>query len=66
MEMVVGPPVSRGPRVRTHRCVIGVVGMSCASCVGTIERKLRSHGGERRRLLARVGSEMGPVAHVYV
>lgn len=64
--MVVGPPASQGPGVRTHRCVIGVVGMSCASCVGTIEKKLRSHRGERRRLPAQVGSEMGPVAHVDV
>ena len=42
----VGPQVSQRPEVRTRRCVISVTGMTCTSCVGTIERTLRSHGGE--------------------
>uniref|UniRef100_H3CZ42 Copper-transporting ATPase 2 n=1 Tax=Tetraodon nigroviridis TaxID=99883 RepID=H3CZ42_TETNG len=45
VENGVGPQVTRRPEVRTQRCFIAVTGMTCASCVGNIERKLRSHGG---------------------
>lgn len=56
MEDEAGAQVRRGGEARSRRCVIGVSGMTCASCVGTIERRLRGQPGERRRQRSRVGS----------
>ncbi|XP_056882868.1 copper-transporting ATPase 2 isoform X2 [Takifugu flavidus] len=45
VENGVRPQATPGPEVKAHKCFIGVTGMTCASCVATIERNLRRHQG---------------------